>query len=101
MLFGIRNNRANLGIANPNNEVAKFTLSWYDKSGNEQGRRTNIFVQPWDVLLMNDIFGTLSTAPDEGVSFLLVADRPIYGYASIVRNDTGDAYTIMGDGTDE
>jgi hypothetical protein len=100
-VIGIRNNRANLGIANPNNEVAKFTLSWYDKSGNEQGRRTNIFVQPWDVLLMNDIFGTLSTAPDEGVSFLLVADRPIYGYASIVRNDTGDAYTIMGDGTDE
>jgi hypothetical protein len=50
---------------------------------------------------MNDIFGTLSTAPDEGVSFLLIADRPIYAYASIVRNDTGDAYTIMGDGTDE
>lgn len=100
-VIGIRNNRANLGIANPNNEVAKFTLSWYDKSGNEQGRRTNILVQPWDVLLMNDIFAQLSSAPDEGISFLLIADRPIYGYASIVRNDTGDAYTIMGDGTDQ
>jgi hypothetical protein len=100
-VIGIRNNRANLGIANPNNEIAKFTLSWYDKSGNEQGRRTNIFVQPWEVLLMNDIFSVLRSSPDEGVAFLLEADRPIYGYASIVRNDTGDAYTIMGDGTDQ
>jgi hypothetical protein len=48
-----------------------------------------------------DIIDLLRTSPDEGLSFLLEADCPIYGYASIVRNDTGDAYTIMGDGTDE
>ena len=101
-VIGIRGNRTNLGIANPNNGVAKYTLSWYDKSGNLQGTLANQTVQPWEVTLLNDIFLQLHSAPDEGTTIRITADVPIYAYASVVRNDsTGDAYTIMGDGTDE
>lgn len=100
-IIGIRGNRTNVGIANPNNEVVKYTLSWYDRSGNEQGVLLNQTVQPWDVFLINDVFSALHTAPDDSVSIRIIADRPIYAYASVVRNDTGDAYTIPGDGTDE
>jgi hypothetical protein len=100
-VIGIRGNRTNLGIANPNNGVAKYTLQFYDKSGNLQGTVSNQTIQPWDVILLNDIFLQLHSAPDEGVTIHLIADVPIYAYASVVRNDTGDAYTIMGDGRDE
>lgn len=101
-IIGIRGNRTNLGIANPNSGVAKYTLRWYDKSGNLQGTIANQTVDPWEVKLLNDIFLQLHSAPDEGVSIHITADMPIYAYASVVRNDsTGDAYTIMGDGSDE
>lgn len=98
---GIRGNRTNLGIANPSNVVAKYSLNWYDRSGNLQGTLLNLTVQPWEVVLFNEIFSTLHSAPDDSVSILLNSDRPLYAYASVVRNDTGDAYTITGDGTDE
>jgi hypothetical protein len=35
---------------------------------------------------------------DEGLTVRVTADVPVYAYASVVRNDTGDAYMVMGDG---
>lgn len=99
-LIAIRDNRANVGIGNPNNAVTNVSLSWYDKNGDLQGTRGGFTIQPWDVLLLNDIFSILGFSPDEGLSIRVTSDRTMYAYASIVRNDTGDAYTIMGDGTD-
>ncbi|HEV7765769.1 MAG TPA: hypothetical protein VGQ76_12265 [Thermoanaerobaculia bacterium] len=97
---GINGNRTNVGIANPSSVAAKYSLNWYDRSGNLQGTLLNLTVQPWEVVLFNEIFSTLHSAPDNSVSILLNSDRPLYAYASVVRNDTGDAYTITGDGTD-
>lgn len=99
-LIGIRGNRTNIGIGNPNNEIAQLTLNWYDKEGNVLGSSNHLTVQPWDVLLLNDIFTYLNIPVDEGLTIRVTSNIPIYAYASIVRNDTGDAYTIIGDGTE-
>jgi hypothetical protein len=98
-LISFLGNRANIGIANPNNTPAHYSITWYDKHGESHGTAGMFTVQPWDVVLINDIFGYLGQAPDEGLTLRLTSDVPIYAYGSIVRNDTGDAYTILGNGT--
>ncbi|HYH05646.1 MAG TPA: hypothetical protein VEK11_01185 [Thermoanaerobaculia bacterium] len=98
-LIGFLGNRANIGIANPNNTPAHYTITWYDKHGSSHGSAGAFTIQPWDVVLINDIFGYLNMATDEGLTIRLISDVPLYAYGSIVRNDTGDAYTIVGNGT--
>ena len=97
-VIGIRDNRTNIGIGNPNSSVATYSLTWFDKNGVQKGTMPNLTVQPWEIALINNVFGFLGTTPDEGLSIRVSADIPIYAYASIVRNDTGDAYTIIGNG---
>jgi hypothetical protein len=97
-LTGIRGNRTNVGVGNPNNAPARFSLTWFDKHGDSHGSAGTFVVEPWSVLLLNDIFDQTGMPPDEGLTLRLVADVPIYAYASVVRNDTGDAYTVVGDG---
>ena len=98
-LIGFLGNRANLGIANPNNVPAHYSIAWYDKHGEFHGSSGLHTIQPWDVVLLNDIFTYVGMATDEGLTVRLKSDVPIYAYGSIVRNDTGDAYTIIGNGT--
>jgi hypothetical protein len=98
-LIGFLGNRANIGIANPNNAPARYSISWYDKHGNSRGSSGLHIIEPWDVVLINDIFAYLGLATDEGLTIRLMSDVPIYAYGSIVRNDSGDAYTIIGNGT--
>ena len=95
---GIRDNRTNIGIGNPNETAATVSLTWYDKNGVQKGTRSNITIQPWEVQLMNNIFADFGVVPDEGLSIKVSANVPIYAYASVVRNDSGDAYTIIGNG---
>jgi hypothetical protein len=97
-LIGVRNNRSNIGVANPHNTTAHYSMTWYDKAGHNLGTRTGLTIAPWEVNLLNDIFGNLGIANDDGVSIKITSDISIYAYASIVRDDTGDAYTIMGNG---
>jgi hypothetical protein len=96
--IGIRDNRTNIGIGNPNDAVATFTLTWYDKEGFQKGTLTNLTIQPWEVQLINNVFSHFGAVPDEGMSIKVTANIPIYAYASVIRNDTGDAYTIIGNG---
>lgn len=96
-LTGIRGNRANIGIANPNNTRASVSLSWWDKSGELRGI-VYLAVDPWSVLLINDVFANIGLPADEGLTVRARSNNAIYAYASIVRNDTGDAYTIIGSG---
>lgn len=95
---GIRNNRTNLGIGNPNDSTAVFSLTWYDKTGVQRGTRTGLTVAPGEVALLNNIFLNFGVVADDGMTIKVSADRPIYAYASVVRNDTGDAYTLIGNG---
>jgi hypothetical protein len=99
-VIGIRDNRTNVGIANPNDGVAHFSITSYDKNGVLLNTKTGLTVEPWDVLLLNDIFAFVNTPLDEGMTLRIDSDVKIYAYGSVVRNDTGDAYTVMGDGSD-
>lgn len=96
--IGIRDNRTNIGIANPNSSTATFSLTWYDKDGVQKGTLTNLTIPPWDVQLINNVFTHFGVPADEGMSIKVSANVAIYAYASVVRNDTGDAYTIIGNG---
>lgn len=97
-VIGIRDNRTNIGIGNPNSTVATVSLTWFDQDGVQQGTRTNVTIQPWEVQLINNVFSNFGVVPAEGMTIKISADLPIYAYASVVRNDTGDAYTIIGNG---
>jgi hypothetical protein len=100
-LTGINGNRTNVGIANPSNTRALFSLTWYDKNGESHGS-VNLGIDPWQVLLINDIFTYVGQPADEGMTLRVKSStNPLYAYASIVRNDTGDAYTIIGNGSDD
>ena len=99
-LIGIRGNRTNVGVANPNNTTANFFITWFDKAGEVRGGAGTIAVEPQGVTLLNDIFALVGVPDDEGLSVRLRSDLPIYAYASVVRNDTGDAYTVIGSGSD-
>lgn len=100
-LTGIGGNRSNAGIANPSNDEANFSISWYDKDGEQRGA-VSLSVGPWKVMLINDVFSALGVAPDEGLTLRIRSSiHPLYAYGSVVRNDTGDAYTITGSGSPE
>ena len=96
--IGIRDNRTNIGIANPSNSPVTYSLTWFDKNGLQKGTRTNLVIQPWDVHLINNVFANFGAVADEGMSIKVSATDAIYAYASVVRNDTGDAYTVIGNG---
>ncbi|HEX7831838.1 MAG TPA: hypothetical protein VF787_19435 [Thermoanaerobaculia bacterium] len=100
-LTGINGNRTNVGIANPSNTRALFSLTWYDKHGESHGS-VSLGIDPWQVLLINDIFTYVGQPADEGMTLRVrSSNNALYAYASIVRNDTGDAYTIIGNGRDD
>jgi hypothetical protein len=98
-LTGINGNRTNMGVANPNDVSAAVSLSWFDKNGEQRGGVQGLQVPPSGIYLINDVFAAFGIEYDEGLSVRVFAERPVYAYASVVRNDTGDAYTIIGNGT--
>lgn len=97
-LIGFRGFRTNVGIANPNATPAAFSLAWFDKHGEFRGAAGMFEVPPYGLMLFNDIYAKVGVATDEGLTLRIRGNAPIYAYASVIRNDTGDAYTIVGDG---
>ena len=96
-LSGINGNRVNIGVANPNNDALTVSLRITSKN-NVTLAQQSIALQPHETHQINDIFATLGIAPqaDVIVSFLSPTMETIYGYASEVRNDTGDAVFMYG-----
>lgn len=96
-LSGINGNRVNIGVANPNDAATNVTTLIRDENGNILYSRTDN-VGPHQYRQMNDIFGTFGIAPRAGISINMSSDESlrIYGYASEVRNDTGDAVFVFG-----
>lgn len=97
-LIGFRGFRTNLGVANPHPTRTTFSLAWFDKHGEPHGSAGMFEIEPFGVYLFNDIFDKVGMAPDEGLTLRILAAAPVYAYASVIRDDTGDAYTIFGDG---
>jgi hypothetical protein len=95
-LSGINGNRVNVGLANPNTFVVTGTLRFSDKNGVDLAS-TSVTLQPHETRQYNDVFTAFGFAPqaDVQVEFNAV-EFGIYGYASEVRNDSGDAIFVFG-----
>jgi hypothetical protein len=97
-LSGVDGNRANFGIANPLEEPVEVTVHAYDGQGTQLTTR-DYTVPGMSVVQVNDLFSGLGIPPQGPVQLDMhveAAAVPIYGYGSVVRNDTGDAIFIFG-----
>lgn len=93
---GINNNRLNIGVTNPNSVAVDVSLIIQDKN-NVPLHSRNFTLQPHQNIQFNDIFTTFAITPQANVQFQFnTFELPLYGYASEVRNDTGDAIFIFG-----
>jgi hypothetical protein len=89
-------NRLNVGVANPNNVPATVTIYVQNHTGAIIHSR-EVTVQPHQFVQYNDIVVTFGIAPQDGLVINMnSAGELIYGYASEVRNDTGDAVFTFG-----
>lgn len=100
LLFGLTGNagtRVNVGVCNPNDVALTINFRISDAS-NVTLYSVPVTVQPHSYVQFSDIFNTYAIPPQTGVvvQFNGIANDPIYGYASEVRNDTGDAIFSFG-----
>ena len=96
-LSGLGGNRVNVGVSNPWDVEAGFTIGLYDRDGEFRGS-FNTIVGPRDVLQFNDVFAQFPAGPLEGATIHIVSSIGVYPYASVVRNDSGDARFLNGTG---
>lgn len=100
-LSGINGNRVNAGVANPTSRILTVEIVIFDAENAILGLRV-LTLMPHQTTQINDIFVNFGIAPREGIQITFDVreeDDPgnvIYGYASEVRNDTGDAIFIFG-----
>jgi hypothetical protein len=99
-LSGVDGNRLNIGVANPNDITVTVSIQVSD-SNNTVLHTREVSVAPHSYVQYNDVFTAFGITPRSGVSvnmntFDPLVNRPIYGYSSEVRNDTGDAIFSFG-----
>lgn len=89
-------NRLNIGVANPNDTPVLVSIFVNDHAGANVVTRS-VTVQPHSFVQYNDIAAAFGIPPQEGlVVNMNSSGELIYGYASEVRNDTGDAVFTFG-----
>jgi hypothetical protein len=96
-LSGINGNRVNIGVANPNAAAATVVVRVKDKN-NGTLHTEGFTLQPHETRQVNDVFTAYGIALQDGIQVTYMSDQVIYGYASEVRNDTGDAIFVFGTG---
>ena len=100
-LFGLSavdGNRTNLGLANPNDVASDVHIQISD-GGNTASASLDVPMTPHSLVQINDIFATMGFPPQANAQIVVTApsnDTPIYAYASVVRDDTGDAIFLFG-----
>jgi len=98
-LFGLdagEDTRLNIGVTNPNDVEAAISIYVYlDKSGPRLAERF-ITLPPHGNVQYNDIAAVFGFARQGEIQVEIVSSQYIYGYASEVRNDTGDAIFTFG-----
>ncbi len=93
-LTGINGNRTNVGVSNPHDQDALIWIELFDTSGLSRGAFATS-VPPRSYRQFNDIFDHFQAGPlNAAMVRVRGVDHTIYAYASIVRNDTGDATYI-------
>ena len=98
-LSGIQGNRTNVGISNPDAAEALVTISLYDSAGEFRGSFTTA-VAPYSLLRLNDVFSHFQAGPLDGAMIRVQSSKGVYAFASIVRNDTGDADFVTATATE-
>jgi hypothetical protein len=95
-LSGINGNRVNFGVANPNTTVVEGTISVTNKD-NVSLASVPVTLQPHETRQFNDIFTAFGITPQADVQIQFSTfEFGVYGYASEVRNDSGDAIFVFG-----
>lgn len=90
-LTGVDGNRTNIGVSNPLETDTRIWIELHDTSGESRGSFATI-VPARSYRQYNDIFSAFQAGPLHAATIrVLSTDTPVYAYASIVRNDTGDA----------
>ncbi|HEV7768618.1 MAG TPA: hypothetical protein VGQ76_26715 [Thermoanaerobaculia bacterium] len=87
--------RLNIGITNPGITPAPIAINVRNKDGVSLYERT-LTVQPHQYIQYNDVASLWALAPQEGLSIDINSGSRIYGWASEVRNDNGDAAFVFG-----
>jgi hypothetical protein len=94
-LSGVDGNRTNVGISNPFNQTTLVWISLYDTSGLARGAFATA-IPARSYRQFNDIFSYFQAGPLHAAMVRVTSsETPIYAYASVVRNDTGDATFVM------
>ena len=93
-LTGIDSHRTNIGFGSTEGPVA-VTIRLLAPDGNGL-KQTTVALRDSGVYQINDIFSWFSATPFEGASVHIASEKPIFAYASIVNNDTGDGYLLTG-----
>jgi hypothetical protein len=97
-LFGLSGigQRVNVGVMNPHDHTVTVTMSIQDKN-NAMLHSEEVDVAPHTYRQFSNIFVAYAIPAQDGVRVSFNEfDDPIYGYASEVRNDTGDAVFTFG-----
>lgn len=95
-LSGINGNRVNFGLANPNTVAVEGTITVNNKD-NLQLASIPVTLQPHETRQFNDIFTAFGITPQADVQINFgTFELQVYGYASEVRNDSGDAIFVFG-----
>lgn len=95
-LSGSSGYRLNIGVTNPNDRDVEITLYVVDQDRHVLHQEV-ITLAPHTYTQFNDIIALWSIPPQDGIQVEMSEfDDVFYGFASEVRNDTGDAIFIFG-----
>lgn len=94
-LTGVDGNRTNVGVSNPTSTDTLVWIELFDTSGLSRGAfATSIPARSYRQF--NDIFSHFQAGPlNAAMVRVRGVNAVVYAYASIVRNDTGDATFVM------
>lgn len=95
---GAEGSRVNAGVANPTGTAFEVGMSVSDGDGNGLGG-LSIPLAPGQVVQVNNVLATLGIPPTANLRIQFnsaFSENLIYGYVSVVRNDTGDASFLFG-----
>ena len=93
-ITGVDGNRTNVGISNPTNAATIVWVELFDTSGLSRGSFATS-VGPRSFRQINDIFSAFQAGPLHAAMVRVTSmDTVVYAYASVVRNDSGDATFI-------
>jgi hypothetical protein len=94
-LTGVDGNRTNVGVSNPLEIDQLIWIELIDTSGSSRGAFATV-VRARSYRQFNDIFSAFQAGPlNAAMVRVSSTNGVIYAYASIVRNDTGDATFVM------